>query len=177
MEDRTERASKIADLNPDKNSYEAVFEFPAGTRIEGASVVVTCTGMKDSIHHDRLTIIDQGDSSRDGLPTLSITGPKEGGEFQSWTEDIFASGEVKNSQAKIMWLRLTDRGHDVIDSQNWTIETNDGGWQLNLSPLVRTSRRLSNSPGQKYCLHMSVWEYLGSGQHIRTGSGYFTVGG
>jgi hypothetical protein len=178
-DDKTEVTHATAELNLDRGTFEAFFDLPAGTKIEGTGrVVVSCTDKTDTATAEKLTIVDQNDSSRDGLYGLFVNNPQVGDGVLSWAAGLTASGKVSNSQGKTMYLRMTDRGFDLIPGfAQWTIGEN-GNWEsTDLTVLVPADRvpNTKNNPNAtsfKCGYHVSVYD---GGEKLRLSSGFFSV--
>jgi hypothetical protein len=171
MNGQTQVASTTAVNNQQNGSYEANFNLPSETNIQGTgSVVVTCSSMTGNVTNGQLTIAGQG--------TLTINPPPGGPEqvagYPSWSAGVVASGQVVGCAGKYLWLRLTDAGHDIIGHQCWQI--GDGtAWQCDLSKLV-AEKGLSASRSRHYNIHVSVWQHQYDSEQVRVSSGFFSVG-
>jgi hypothetical protein len=172
MNGQSQVASAAAVNNQQNGTYEASFNLPPGTNIQGGgSVVVTCSGMNGNVTNGQLTIA--------GQTTLTVTAPQPGAPqqaagFPSWSAGVVARGQVVGCANKIMFLRLTDAGHDIIAAHSWPIR-NDTAWECNLSRLVEAAGR-SASTSRHYNIHVSVWNNPSGGEQVRVASGFFSVG-
>lgn len=172
MNGQTQVASTTAVNNQQNGTYEAQFNLPSTTNIQGTgSVAASCTGMNCTASNGQLTISGQGN--------LNITSPPPGGPeqaagFPSWSSGVFARGQVASGyNGKFLWLRLTDAGKDIIPHYYWVIDKT--AWEVNLSQLVANAGH-SNSTSRHYNVHVSVWDQYESGQRVRVSSGFFSVG-
>jgi hypothetical protein len=164
--------SSAAVNNQQNGAFEADFTLPAGTNIQGSgSVVVTCSGMDGSSTNGQLTIAGQTTLTIGGLQQA---GPQQAAGFPSWSSGVVARGQVVGCAGKIMWLRLTDAGHDIIDHHSWRIG-DAMAWECNHSTLVERAG-LSASKSRHYNVHVSVWENARRGERVRVSSGFFSVG-
>ncbi len=172
MNGQNQVASAAAVTNQQNGTFEAPFNLPSGTNIQGTgSVVATCSAMNGNATVGGLTIAGQG--------TLTITNPPPGGPeqaagFPSWSSGVVARGQIVGCAGKTMWLRLTDAGKDIIPHYSWPIG-NGTAWECDLSRLVAAGGH-SASKSRHYNIHVSVWDQPLSGEQVRVSSGFFSVG-
>jgi hypothetical protein len=169
MNGQSQVASAPAVNNQQNGSYEAYFNLPSGTNIQGGSVVVTCSSMNGNVTNGQLTI--------GGQTTLTVTAPQPGATqqaaaFPSWSAGVVAKGQVVGCAGKTMWLRLTNAGFDIISHHSWQIGS-DTAWECDLSKLVADAGR-SGHKSRHYNVHVSVWDP--NVERVRVSSGFFSVG-
>jgi hypothetical protein len=172
MDGQSQVASATAVNNQQNGAYEASFNLPPGTNIQGSgSVVVTCSAMNGNVTNGQLTIC--------GQTILTIGAPQQGAPqqvagFPSWSAGVVAKGQVVGCAGKTFWLRLTDAGFDIIGHHSWQIG-NDTAWECDLGRLVAAAGRAA-SKSRHYNIHVSVWDRDAPGERVRVSSGFFSVG-
>ena len=170
MDGQSQAASAPAVNNQQNGSYEASFNLPPGTNIQGTgSVVVTCSGMNGNVTNGQLTIRAQTVLT---VGTAQPGAPQQVAGFPSWSAGVVAKGQVVGGAGKTMWLRLTDAGCDIIAHHSWQIG-DVTAWECDLSKLVAAAGR-SASNSRHYNVHVSVW--APNVERVRVSSGFFAVG-
>lgn len=156
-------------MNPEHGTYEAVFELPHGMLVEGTGKIeVTCSGMNTPATVGQLSVREE--------EKLTIGTPTPGSWFPGWTSsEMLLRGNVATEYAGMnLWVRVTDRGHDVIGAHEQLVGT-DGSWEFAFYQLV-SSNRWQLPTGRNMSVHVSVWQHYGSAALVRVSSGYFWVG-
>lgn len=172
MNGLTQVASTTAFNNPQNGTYEANFNLPSGTNMQGTGmVVVTCSTMTGNTTVAGLTIGSQGVLTITNPPA---TNPEAAAGFPSWS-GLVARGQVRGCNGNGMWLRLTDAGNDIIGHQYWAINADDTPWECDIGKLV-IEKGLSALKGRRFNVHVSVWKHPYDGQQVRVSSGFFSVG-